>query len=231
MRRALPFAIVGLIALAFVGGHVVREGLGLEFSPLSIQSWVEGLGWKAPAIFVLLITFRQFLLLPSMIILPVGGLCFGVALGTILGAAGILISGMMQFSLARGIARDWLQRRLGESLRRFSRRLERAGPMLVAFMTAHPTGPMSLFHWGSGFATIGVLPFLVALVSGGLVRAFAYSYFGSSLLDPTSPRFLAASVLLAAAALVPFAHPGLRRILLGALEESDRDATEHALSR
>ena len=117
--------------------------------------------------------------------------------------------------MARGVAGDWLRRRLGRAARRIERPLQRAGPLLVGIATAHPAGPMTLLHWGAGLSGVRVMPFLIALAAGGLVRSFVYSFFGSTLLDFGSARFLLATGIFAAAVLVPLAHPGLRRQLLG----------------
>ena len=42
--------------------------------------------------FIVALTFRQLLLIPAAVLLTVGGACFGVALGTALGSAGITLS-------------------------------------------------------------------------------------------------------------------------------------------
>lgn len=215
MKGAHSFAIVIVIAAAFAAGGLIRSWLGVELDLHSIRSWVGGLGPMAPLLFVTIVGFRQFLLLPALLLLPAGGICFGASLGTVLGAAGILISGVVGFSLARGIAGDWLRRRLGRVARRVESPLWRAGPLLVGIATAHPAGPMTLLHWGAGLSGVRVMPFLMALAAGGLVRSFVYSFFGSTLLDFGSARFLLATGIFAAAVLVPLAHPGLRRQLLG----------------
>ena len=69
-RRLLLLALIaGLVG----AGYLVRSELGIEFSRESVESLVSGLGWKAPALFVGLVSFRQFLALPSMVVLSAGG--------------------------------------------------------------------------------------------------------------------------------------------------------------
>ena len=89
-RRVMP-ALLAFFAVTFTAGWLVRDGLGIELSTHALQDFVRGMGWKAPAIFLGLLTFRQFIFLPAIVILPVGGLCFGTTLGTILGATGIVL--------------------------------------------------------------------------------------------------------------------------------------------
>jgi hypothetical protein len=58
---------------------------------------------------------------------------------------------------------------------------------------------------------VAFLPFLLAVLLAGPVRAGAYSIFGAQLLDAGSAGFWAAAALLLAAALLPLLHPGIRR--------------------
>ncbi|MEN8184538.1 MAG: hypothetical protein ABFS46_18590, partial [Myxococcota bacterium] len=108
MRRFLPpLLLLGIVAIAITLGRVVRAEMGVDFSPESVRTWVESLGWRGPALFLAVVTFRQFLALPSGLLLPVGGLCFGALLGTVLGATGIVISAFLGFSLTRLLGREW----------------------------------------------------------------------------------------------------------------------------
>ena len=91
MRRILPFALLALVVGALVLGRAARQEAGIEVSAESIQTWVSSLGWQAPALYVGLVTFRIFLLLPSWVVLSAGGLVFGAFLGTVLGGLGVLM--------------------------------------------------------------------------------------------------------------------------------------------
>ncbi|MCZ6712994.1 MAG: VTT domain-containing protein, partial [Deltaproteobacteria bacterium] len=161
MRRILPFVLLALVVGAVVLGRAARQEAGIEVSAESIQTWVSSLGWHAPALFVGLVTFRIFLLLPSWVVLSAGGLVFGAFLGTVLGGLGVLLSAAMGYGLARGIGRDWVRPRMQARLERHGQSLERVGPLLVGLVTAHPMGPMTVFHWAAGFATVPLLGFLM----------------------------------------------------------------------
>ena len=209
-RRVLPVLLV-VIAAAFAAGSIVREQLGIELSTPALQELVRSMGWKAPAIFLGLLSLRQFIFLPAIVILPVGGLCFGTALGTILGATGLVLSALITFTMARKLGGAWLREMFGHRYAWLERHVERAGPPAVALVTAHPTGPMSAFYWAAGFSSMALLPFALAVTAGGSVRALAYSFFGSTLLAPGTPQFYAAAAVLALAALGPLAHHAVRR--------------------
>ena len=222
------FAIAGIaLVVAYVVGHLARSQLGIEMSSESIRQSVTGMGWKAPALFLAMMTFRQFLMVPAILLLPVGGLCFGPALGTLLGASGILLSALFTFAMARGLGAQWLQDLVGSQYAWLGKTVGRAGPLVVLGVTAHPTGPMSAIFWGAGFSSMALSPFLLAVTFGGSVRALAYSLFGSTLSDTGSPAFYVATGLLAVATLGPLAHPGIRRRLRSLGERDPR--TEEAV--
>ena len=216
MRRLAPILLVLLVAGLFLGGQLARRELGIELSAESVREVVLGLGWKAAIVYVGLVTFRQFLFLPSALVLPVGGLVFGLELGTALGALGILGSALLKYTIARSLGREWLRPWFGAAVDAFERRAAAAGPLVVALATAHPAGPMSPVFWGAGFASLPIVPFVLAVVLTAPLRAFAYAFFGSTLVDPGAPRFWVATAFLVAAALLPLAHRGLRERLLRA---------------
>jgi uncharacterized membrane protein YdjX (TVP38/TMEM64 family) len=210
-----------MLVTALAAGRFMRARLGIEFSTASIQAWVNELGWAAPAIYLGLVVFRHFLFLPSSIILPAGGLCFGAAVGAGLGALGITLSGLGQFALVRVLRPRWILSEVDRTVWGFERIIERAGPWLVALATGHPAAPMTPVHLAAGLSPLSMASFLLPLSLGAVVRAFTLAFFGSALLDPGSARFYLASLLLLAVFAVPLVHPGLRQRLFGASEESN----------
>lgn len=213
-----PVALAIATALAVWAAQQARSrwGLGLDVGP--VRDWVLGFGWTAPVVYVLVLAFRPFLLLPTMIVLPVGGAIFGALAGTVLGGAGVTGGALLQFWLARGIGRDGVRRRFGRALDRVRREIEAAGPAAVGFVTAHPTGPMTAFHWGAALTGVAVGPFAAAVLVGAVTRAFLYSLFGASLDDESSLLLWVSAGLLLVFFLLPVAHPAVRERLLGARE-------------
>ncbi len=209
-------SILAVLGLLFWAGAYAREQLGLEFSQDSIAAVVAGLGFWAWGLYLLIVIFRTFLGLPSAIVLSAGGLVFGAVIGAALGALGIVISAILWYAGGRTVGRQWIEDRLGTRVRDFRRRAEAAGPFLVGVSTAHPVGPLTPLHLGSGLAAIPVLPFLLAVVVASPVRASTLSFFGASLLEFGTPRFYTASAIVVALALVPLAHRGTRERIFGA---------------
>jgi uncharacterized membrane protein YdjX (TVP38/TMEM64 family) len=215
MPRRVAVVLIALLGVSLCAAWSVRTLLGVDLSTQTLQAQVASMGWKAPALYLGLVTFRQFLFLPAIVILPVGGLCFGAAGGTLLGATGIVLSAVLTFAIARTLGGRWLHELFGPRYGWIERHLDRSGATVVGLVCAHPTGPMAAFFWGAGFSSMALLPFVFAVAAGGSFRALAYAFFGATLLAPGSPSFYVAVTLLALAAIAPFAHPGLRRRILG----------------
>jgi uncharacterized membrane protein YdjX (TVP38/TMEM64 family) len=215
MRRFLPLALIGLVVAALLTGRAVRTQIGVEYSADSLKTYILGLGALAPAIFVAIMSFRQFLFLPSVVVLTAGGLVFGAALGAGLGGVGVLLSAMLMFGLARGVARGWVRGRIGQRFHRFEQQVDTTGPIVIAIATAHPMGPLSPLHWAAGVSAIRWYRFVLAIALAGFVRAYIYASFGATLLDIGSQEFYTASLALLLAALLPLLHGGVRAKVLG----------------
>ncbi len=215
MRRISPLLLLAVVIAVLAAGYALRRQLGIGIDPESIRDWVVSLGWMGPAIYLAVVAFRSVLFLPSWVLLVGGGLCFGVVIGTLLGGLGVALSALMQFAVARGIGREWVSHHVSRRLSHFERRFEGVEALVVAGVTAHPMGPMSVFHLGAGLTSISVLAFLLAVTIGAPIRAFALAFLGESLLEIGSPRFFAATGVLLACVVLPFAHPAVRRRVFG----------------
>jgi uncharacterized membrane protein YdjX (TVP38/TMEM64 family) len=213
-RRLRPLLILVAVAAALGAGQLFRRHVGLEFSAESLRAWVMEWGTAAYAVFFLLMFFRIVILIPSVILLLAGGLCFGVWWTTVLGAGAILGSALVQFAVGRGVGRPWVRRWAEARLPEFERRVRSGGPLVVGLVTAHPAGVMTPFHWASGFSSMRLWPFAVAVGVGAVVRALSVSFFGAALADVGSTSFWVAAAGFAAIVLLTLAHPGLRRQIL-----------------
>jgi uncharacterized membrane protein YdjX (TVP38/TMEM64 family) len=213
-RQALALLVLAAVVLAFGAGREFRASAGIELSPESLREYVRGLGPIAPLVFLGMVTFRAALLLPSAVVLTAGGLLFGAPLGALLGGLGLLASALLCFGAGRVMGREWVLSRIPQRLRPFEERAESVGPPLIGLVTAHPMGVMTPLYFAAGLSRIRLGPFLVACALAGPLRAGLYAYFGAQLVDVFSPRFWGATALLAAVALLPLAHPRVRRWLV-----------------
>ena len=182
MRKwALLIGLALLVLAAFALGSQVREQLGFTSSVeglTELRRWVEALGWKGPAVLVGLVTFRTFLLLPSNLLLILGGLVFGAFGGTLWGTLGLILSALLQFFAARLLGDDWVRPRLGERHAVLEDRIRRLGPAPVWAVTAHPASPQTPVHLAAGFVGLPIWEFVLAVFLGAPLRAGVCSVLG-----------------------------------------------------
>jgi len=217
--RWTPLAVVvGTVAGLFLAGSYVRAEIGLEFSIeglTSVREWVEGLGWLGATAYVGLVSFRTFLLLPSYLVLLLGGLAFGATFGALWGALGLFLSSMLQFGLARLLGDEWVRPRLGERARSLEERVRRAGPGIVWAMIAHPAGPLTPTNVAAGLASMPTWEFALAIGLGAPLRAGAWALLGTSILSWGIATSALLTVALGVILLVPLAIPSVRHFVLG----------------
>jgi uncharacterized membrane protein YdjX (TVP38/TMEM64 family) len=219
MRRSL---IILAACGALVGVAAVARGvLGIEWNAESIRDTVRGYGAWGPVLFVALMGFRYFLLVPSQIMLIAGGLVFGAAAGTLYGALGLGVSGVTAFALARWVGRESVLANVPPNLHwAFSAASSRAGAAVVAVGTAWPVGPIGAFHAGAGLTAMTIPAFLLALAAGASVRAWIYAYFGSALVEGDRTLLIAGIALFGLAA-APLVHPRSRAWIKARLSEGN----------
>lgn len=208
LRRSLVTLVVlgGMVALAFLA----RDALGIEWNAESVRDTVAGYGAWGPAIFVALMTFRAFILIPSQIMLIAAGLCFGAFAGTLYGALGLMASGFGAFAVARWVGRDALLDSIPENMRwAFDAASSRAGAAVVVAGTGYPVGPITAFHIGAGLTAMSIPIFVASLGLGALIRAGIYAWFGNAILEGDRTVVIAGVVFFAAAA-APLLHPRSR---------------------
>lgn len=187
-------AATGAIAL-------VRARTDLPLTPNTVRDAIRGWGTVAPLIFTGAFVLRPFIFFPSTLLFLAGGLAFGVAWGTFYAATGATIGAVIGFTIARMLGRDFVQEHFGDRLPDLQQ--SRWGVGLVALLNLIPIVPMTAINYGAGLSGMELLPFTVATATGLSPRAFAYSFFGHSLLDIRSNEFLLAVALLLALLVIP----------------------------
>jgi hypothetical protein len=113
------------------------------------------------------------------------------------------------FLLARYVAADWIERRLGPRLHAIKAGVERKGWRFVAFVRLVPVFPFNLLNYALGLTRLSVRTFAVTSWITMAPGALAYAYLGAAGREAVSggPALvrtgLLALTLLAAVALLP----------------------------
>ena len=212
----LRLALLGLLLGLFGLSYQFRDWLDIEASAQSIRDFVARAGWWGPVIYVLLFLFRSALLIPSVILLTAGGVCFGVLGGTVFGALGLTFSAFVKLLIAHLAGRDRLIALLSGSARRRLATLNRgAGPGILVLATAYPVGPAEILHVAAILAGMAMAPFLTTIGIGSLIRAGSFSLFGDALIEGEGLAWAAGA--LVALSIAPLLVPAWRAWLVAQL--------------
>ena len=206
-QRRLSISVAMLLAILVIGGWT-RNQLGIQLDVESVRIFAQGLGAAAPILFVFIVAGRSLLALPSQIVLIAAGLCFGTVVGTLVGGAGLMLSGLAVFLAARYAGRESVERRIGARGRRlldFATR--RSGAVTFAIACGYPIMPLTPIQAAAGLTPMPAAYFITAAFVGGSIRALIYAYFGNALVDSTWMSLVYAAGLFALAVAIPLAFP------------------------
>ena len=204
-RRRFAYLLSFIVATALLA---VLRLFSMPHPPESVHAAAESLreaivGWGvlAPLAYVVLVAVRPFLFVPSTVLFIAAGLAFGYKLGTLYAAIGGTVAAVVTFALARWLGREFVQARLPARLQRLHDAEWGAG--LIFFLNLVPVVPITAVNYGAGLSRVSLRHFTLAVIGGLTPRAFAYSYFGNSLLDVGSRQFIAAIAILCLLVIVP----------------------------
>jgi uncharacterized membrane protein YdjX (TVP38/TMEM64 family) len=180
------------------------------------------MGPLAPVVFVAMLSLRFVLFIPSAVLLTLGGAIFGAPLGTLYGALGLTLMGLLQFLLVQVAGAEALRARVPA---RFAGALRAArswrGAATLAVVSAYPVGPQTPMQLAAALAGMGLVTFLASVGAGALLRAGLFSWFGSSLVE--GERVLLVAALLLVVVALPFLHPRSRATVLSFVHPKEEE--------
>jgi len=206
-QRRLLISAAMLLAIFVIGGWT-RNQLGLALDIESVRTFAEGLGRTGPLLFVFVVAGRSLLALPSQIVLIAAGLCFGTGVGTVVGGTGLMLSGLVVFSVSRYAGRESIERRISPRGRRLlDFATHKSGAATFAIACGYPITPLTPIQAAAGLTPMPTANFITAAFVGGAIRASIFSYFGNSLVDSSWTSLVYAAGLFAVVVAIPLAFP------------------------
>src|SRR5712691_7111813 len=155
--RALRMGLVGLLAVGMGLAWWSRNTWTAE----AIVAWVEGLGVWGPLIFVGIYSLAPVLCVPGAVLTLAGGALFGPLAGALLSLVGATAGATVAFLLARFLAADWVERRLGKRLQAIKAGVEHEGWRFVAFVRLVPVFPFTLLNYALGLTRLSVRTYTI----------------------------------------------------------------------
>ncbi len=196
-KRFIKFILIILIGL---GTSYAFMRTGMKLTPESFRDYVLSLGLLGPVIYIVIFIVRPLFLIPSIALFIGGGLAFGPVWGPLYASVGAAMGGTVGFWVARKMGHDFVM----SKLKLGSGMIEntRFSFSVVCILSLIPVMPVTVINYGAGLSRMPFKNYILAHVLGMTPRAFAYGFFGSTLLEIGSPQFRASLLFLVLMALV-----------------------------
>jgi uncharacterized membrane protein YdjX (TVP38/TMEM64 family) len=187
------FRFVALVLIGFaLGAYFTRKGFHL--TPESFKAFVLSLGILGPIIYVGIFIIRPLFLIPSIALFIGGGLAFGPVLGPAYASFGAALGGTVGFWFSRKMGHDYVMKKLKLGAGMIDNTKFSFSVVLV--LSLLPIMPVTVINYGAGLSTMKFKNYILAHILGITPRAFAYGFFGSTLLEIGSAKFRAALLIL-----------------------------------
>lgn len=194
-RLILLIVIAGIAALGYFGG------LFQYLAPDRLRELLAETGAWGPALVVVMFTLLEPFGTPGAIFILAAATLWPFWLAFIVNWLGATGAGMLGFTFARYVGRDWVESRMPQRLRKWDDRLSENGvPIVILFRLVFFLNPAS--HWALGLSRV---PFWTAVVGTaiGFAPAIAlWTYFGAEILewftDQSAGTWIAVAVVIVA---------------------------------
>jgi uncharacterized membrane protein YdjX (TVP38/TMEM64 family) len=175
----------GAWRLARVGGVIAALGVFLflgrrlgSYVPI-FATWVNELGAWGPVAFIAGYAVSVVLLVPAVLLTLAGGAVFGLVRGTVYVFVAAVVGSIAAFLIARYVARDMVEKRLGANPRvaAIDRAVAAQGLRIVFLLRLSPVFPFVLLNYALGLTRVRLSDY--ALASFGMIPGtILYVYYG-----------------------------------------------------
>ena len=173
--------------LVVTAGIVAAWQFGL-FEMLTVENvdrlnaWFDGLGWWAPAVFVLLWIVASVLFLPGLAITIVGGLVFGAVWGTIWTTVGANLGAVAAFLVGRYAARGMVEGMVekNQALKKIDEGVRRQGWRMLMVTRLVPVFPFNVQNYVYGLTDIPLRTYVLVTLPCMLPATTAYNFAAGS---------------------------------------------------
>lgn len=189
-KKFIRFILLILLGFA-LGAYFTRKGIHL--TPEAFKDFVLSLGIMGPIIYIGIFVIRPLFLIPSIALFIGGGLAFGPVLGASYASFGAALGGTVGFWVSRKMGHEYVMKKLklGADLIDSTR----FNFSVVFLLSLIPVMPVTVINYGAGLSPMKFRSYIVAHTLGIIPRAFAYAFFGSTLLEIGSTKFRVALLI------------------------------------
>jgi uncharacterized membrane protein YdjX (TVP38/TMEM64 family) len=200
MKKIILIAIIAAFAILLYSLDVHHY-----LKPEKIHAYLKSVEpFRAAILFVAIYGFslRPFIPIPPTAYTVIGGLIFGVWLGTLLTVIGATINAAITYAVAfilgEGKFQTWLNKR--QRMNKLLEKIRKAGFKTIFLIRLSPVGPpYDLVSFASGFAQIPFIPYLSGTLLGIIPATTLLCYLGERASTGQIRNILLPALLVASA--------------------------------
>lgn len=166
--------LVGLLVAIVMAGFLLRD----YFKVAKLQDFLNTLGIWAPMIFIGIYALATVLFLPGSILTLTGGFVFGPLWGLLYNMTGAVLGATIAFLIARFVASDWVEKKVGGKLKQLKEGTESQGWKFVAITRLIPLIPFNLLNYALGLTRVSLVTYVLASMVFMIPGGAAYTYLG-----------------------------------------------------
>jgi len=191
-------AIKTVLGLLLLSG-ILTALHSVDLTPNDVQSLLRESGPWGPIFFVIAFTVLQSLAVSAHIFIIAANFVWAPETAIFLSWLGSMGSGLLSFFFARYGARDWVQARIPDKIKKYDQRLEKSGLLTVIilrliFFTSPP------IQLGLGISSVRFRPFLVGTALANIPTIVVVSFASDAIIQwfQSNPEklYLAAIVII-----------------------------------
>jgi uncharacterized membrane protein YdjX (TVP38/TMEM64 family) len=147
-----------------------------------LNAWFDGLGWWAPAVFVLLWIAASVLFLPGLAITIAGGLFFGAVWGSVWTTVGANLGAIAAFLVGRYAARGMVEGLVEKNpaLQKIDEGVKRQGWRMLMVTRLVPIFPFNIQNYVYGLTDIPLRTYVLVTLPCMLPATIAYNFAAGS---------------------------------------------------
>lgn len=219
MRSELKAALL-LIGIGVLALWAHRSGWVEQLEPQKLRSLLNSFGALAPLVFIVISSLRPLLFVPAGLISIVGGLAFGLLLGTVYTVISSTIGAIIAFTLTRYFGQELIRKIWPGRTEKWSQALHGQGMYLIFLTRLLPIFPFDAISYAAGLSQIKFCDFILGTILGVIPGTLLYTFLGSTIHEGLSPRLVGALLLVLGVGLIPSAYK-IRRVRQ--MEQHDSD--------
>lgn len=211
----MKIGVKHIASVLFVAAVVILFVLYLPDLTLEeLKGFVRGFGVLAPVVFILICIIRPvFFFVPTFGLTIIAGTVFGPFYGTLYVAIGGAGSAIVGFALARLWGRGLVERIIKDrkKLLMLDEKMLEKGFTTILMLRVFNV-PWDIVSYSAGLSRVRFKDFYLASLIMLLPISFVYTYFGSTVTEPGSPKFIISLSLIGLFVAVPLIIKRYKRV-------------------